>query len=656
MRQRVAEFIENIIWLCYLALAVITPLLFSTKNSELFEVPKMHFIYFAAVIIFFGTLLKFVIQEKIIIPPRLPIAAFLIFLMVQTFSTLISIDKFTSVFGYPSRLNGGLISQLAYFAIFGAALVNLNIQKVQRLLLAVVLTGAAVSVWGIPSHFGYDPSCFVLTGKFDASCWQAEFDPTIRIFSTLGQPNWLASYLVIIMPMAIAFALDSRLHRLRYFLGAIVLVLFTALLMTNSRAGMAGLAVGLAVFLLMIGFGKVKQNLRILGLFLAGFLILTFLFGGFLYLRFLAGFEKDMISHSSNNSNLTPQPVPAGGTESSEIRLIVWRGAWDVFKKRPILGFGPETFAYSYYLFRPLAHNQTTEWNFFYNKAHNEFLNYLANIGILGFFAYIGFLGSVILPLALILKKTEFVAIGAILAAIFGYHTAIFFGFSTAASQLLMFMLLACGLILGNDQKLKEIKINFGNILIKNIVLAAVIVLGLFCLIFAGKIYFADLLIARAQETLNLKSLLIYDNAISMFPAKHPFYLADSAYENALYAAESDNEEKITHLTTQADSKAQAAEDLAPNNLIVIRRAANTYLLLISIDEQYKEKALLAGQKIINLASHDPQSFLTLAKIQASSNEIAGAKKSLKTALDLKPNYLEAQEFLEQVGNRTVDK
>lgn len=637
-----------------MALAVITPLLFSTKNSELFEVPKMHFIYFAAVIIFFGTLLKFVIKEKITIPARLPIAAFLIFLIIQAFSTLTSIDKFTSVFGYPSRLNGGLVSQLAYFAIFGAALVNLNIQKAQRLLLTVVLAGAAVSVWGIPSHFGYDPSCFVLTGKFDAGCWQAEFDPTVRIFSTLGQPNWLASYLVIIMPVAIAFALDWGMHGLRYFFGGAVLILFTALLMTNSRAGIAGLAVGLIVFLLMAGFKKIRQNLRILGLLLAGFLILTFLFGGFLYLRFLAGFEKDRVSQSSSNSDLTSQSVPAGGTESSEIRLIVWGGALDVFKKRPILGWGPETFAYSYYLFRPLAHNQTTEWNFFYNKAHNEFLNYLANIGILGFIGYIGFLGSIIVPLARILKK-RLPETGAILAAIIGYHTAIFFGFSTAAPQLLMFMFLACGLILANNQKLKEIKINFGNILIKNIVLTAVIIFGLFCLIFAGKIYFADLLIARAQETPGSKSLLIYDNAISMFPAKHPFYLANAAYENALYAAESNDEEKIISLSKKAGSLAQAADNLAPDNLIVIRRVANTYLLLINIDEQYKEKAAFAGQKIINLAPHDPQSFLTLAKIQAGSNEIDEAKKNLKTALRLKPDYLEAQEFLEQVGNRTVD-
>jgi putative inorganic carbon (hco3(-)) transporter len=60
------------------------------------------------------------------------------------------------------------------------------------------------------------------------------------------------------------------------------------------------------------------------------------------------------------------------------------KGAWELTKKYPLFGSGVETFAYSYYNVRPVEHNLVTEWDFLYNKAHNEFLNYAATTGFVG--------------------------------------------------------------------------------------------------------------------------------------------------------------------------------------------------------------------------------------------------------------------------------
>jgi O-antigen ligase len=48
-----------------------------------------------------------------------------------------------------------------------------------------------------------------------------------------------------------------------------------------------------------------------------------------------------------------------------------------------------ETFAYSYYNFRPAQHNQLSEWDYLYNKAHNEFLNFLSTTGAFGLATYL---------------------------------------------------------------------------------------------------------------------------------------------------------------------------------------------------------------------------------------------------------------------------
>ena len=139
MTEKIAKFVDQTIWFSYLTVVVVTPLLFSTKNSELFEVPKMLFVYLAATVIFFLTLIKFVFNGKILIPKSLTLASLIVFVAIQVVSTLFSIDKFTSIFGYPTRLNGGLLSQFAYLVIFIGALINLNRKMAKQLIVATIV-------------------------------------------------------------------------------------------------------------------------------------------------------------------------------------------------------------------------------------------------------------------------------------------------------------------------------------------------------------------------------------------------------------------------------------------------------------------------------------------------------------------------------------
>ena len=81
--------------------------------------------------------------------------------------------------------------------------------------------------------------------------------------------------------------------------------------------------------------------------------------------------------------------IQLGGTESSKIRLIVWQGAIELFKRNPLFGTGVETYAYAYYNVKPMMHNLTSEWDCLYNKAHNEYLNYLATTGSFGLLSYL---------------------------------------------------------------------------------------------------------------------------------------------------------------------------------------------------------------------------------------------------------------------------
>lgn len=639
MQETSSKILNKIIWLIYLALATITPLIFSTQNSEVFEVPKMLFVYFGAVIILFATCLKFVQKGKITIPKNKVFLAFLAFITIQTLSTLFSIDKFTSVFGYPTRLNGGLLSQFAYLVLFAGALINISKDQAKKLIIASVISAFAVALWGIPSHFNLDPTCFVLIHRLTSSCWQIDFNPMLRIFSTLGQPNWLASYLVLILPVSAALFLSYKKTAPKIFFLVATAAIFLAFLLTNSRSGIFGLIVSALIFTALLGTRFLKKQLKILTPAAIALIIIFAIFGQSLIGRFSEIFTAN----------------GTGPTESSSIRIIVWQGAFKVFKHWPILGSGPETFAYSYYQFRPLAHNQTTEWNFYYNKAHNEFLNYLANTGILGFGAYLILIATSLIYLFRISTSKELetsLIAKATIASILGYLTTIFFGFSTVTSSLLLFLLI--GLVLTQITTEKDFyssKISFPNSASYYISLGAILLLGLFTLITSLQLYLADTYYARAKSTTNAaKQLISFNNAITIFPTGNPFYLTEFAFQL------SSSGTKNTDLLQQAADSANLAAKLAPDNLLVLRNVANSYSQLSNLDKSYGQKSLDLSKHLIDLAPTDPQSYLDLAKIQLTQNMDSDAKLSTQKALNLKKDYVEAQELLDQLNAKEYNK
>ena len=642
--DKISKIANRGIWYAYLALAVITPLLFSTRNSELFEVPKMLFVYLGAVIIATLTHLKFVSEKKHTYPANIVLISLAVLFLTQVASTFTSIDKFTSIYGYPSRLNGGVLSLFAYTIIL-TGVFNLTREKILTLLQTSIIAAVAVSLWGIPGHFGYDPNCFLLTGHLTSTCWQKEFDPTLRIFSTLGQPNWLASYLVLIIPTSIAHIFISKKRGARNFFIVSTIILLTALIFTNSRAGIAGFFISIIIFIFTIGLKNLKKYSRVaMPLFLVSLFI-------------IAAFSTSLIARTKEALGQTSSV----GTESGAIRLIVWRGAINVFKNNPVLGTGPETFAYSYYKVRPLEHNQTTEWNFFYNKAHNEFLNYLANTGTLGFSAYIFFLTAT----SITIFKISRVSLGvgphyedtstlakAVFASLIGYQITIFFGFSTVATQLLMFLLIASCLVLGKKENLKFMDLKFLNKNTQLVALALVIIIGVIGIIYVARIYTADIFYAKAKGFGDQKS---FDNAINLLPTKNPFYLAETAYTAASQIQETEDENQKTKLLEYAKAKADTADKYAPNNLLVLRRIANTYLLVSQIDQSFWQKSLDVSDRLIKLAPTDPQTYLTVAKIQTGVYHTEDAKKTLNTALQLKSDYPEAQDLLDQIENSTYN-
>ncbi|MBI3366653.1 hypothetical protein HY041_03440, partial [Candidatus Roizmanbacteria bacterium] len=198
----------------YYSLFFFTPLIMASITSELFEFNKMLFIYSIAVLVLFFWIIKIILHKKIILkktPFDIPL---LLFLGSQLIATVISIDTHTSLYGYYGRFNGGLFSIIAYLVLYFGFTTHFfgntnGFQIIEKVLKTSLLSSFLVILWGLPGKFGFDLSCFVFTGQLNNVCWTDQFHPELRMFSTLGQPNWLGAYLAIHFFIGLYFLLKA---------------------------------------------------------------------------------------------------------------------------------------------------------------------------------------------------------------------------------------------------------------------------------------------------------------------------------------------------------------------------------------------------------------------------------------------------------------
>ena len=437
-------------------------------TSELFEFNKMIYIYLITSSVLCVWIVRMVSQGKFLFkrtPFDIPIT---LFFLSQLLSTLFSIDMHTSIFGYYGRFNGGLLSLISYLILYYSFVELFDNKKeelsrcIKDILKISIISSTLVILWGLPGRIGYDLSCLVFSGKLNNACWTVQFDPAARMFSTLGQPNWLGAYLAITFFILLNYFFEAsdkkeiQSHYLSYF-GLIFLTL-SAIFFTNSRSTIVSVIASMGFVFLWILFRRknleqpfLKKKLLLL---LAGvvFCIVVFKTGINQIDRYLS-LPQPKAPAVVQTKEQTPSSFKV--SESIDIRKIVWKGALNLGFQYPLFGTGVETFAYSYYFVRPVEHNLTSEWDYLYNKAHNEYLNFFATTGVFGLVTYMLFIGVVIiLGLYWSYKSASLLQLSLLVAWI-TILISNFFGFSTTTINLYFYLIpaLLYGLEIVKDSK-----------------------------------------------------------------------------------------------------------------------------------------------------------------------------------------------------------
>jgi len=671
-------------------------------------------VYIFTLLITFSWLTKIIIYKKIIFKRTLLDIPLIIFFLTQLLSTLVSIDRRTSFLGYYSRFHGGLLSTFCYSLLYWAYVSNLGRKEVVRSVYFLLSSAFLVSIYSVFQHFGIDKNVWVQ-------------DVQSRVFSTLGQPNWLAAWLVALIPVQWAFYVSSKPKRKdekfsfrNYYLynwsnfferPLLSYFFFATLLYTKSRSGILAF---ITAFILFWGysFWLYKDNLKPFSLkfirLTVFFLILAFYIGTpwTIGLEMRLGQKANDLSQVTGNQPPTTLSAPAlevGGTESVEIRKIVWRGAIDVWKNYPVLGSGVETFAFSYYKFRPVEHNLTSEWDYLYNKAHNEYLNFLATTGSFGLLTYLLLIVVILYQfrekatlsgrgriepdmLSSFRRKLRAISAGrmsltlvkslitnrqlpinpknsksenskdyslfTIHCSLFAGFTSIlitnFFGFSVVPVAILFFLYPALSVGLQNESK-KVLKSKFGNL--SAIQKLGIIISGsitFFFLYSIGKYWYADILFAKGKTQSDSSN---YSLAVGNLQKATKLSPNEAIYWNELSQAEIEEAVKLTEdgdkviakrLALKAISDSDKAISLSSFNVNLKRDRASMFIKLSVFESPYLILARKTLEEAVSLAPTDAKLFYNLSLSYLRTGDTEKALQILQKTIKMKPDYKNA--------------
>lgn len=678
--------LKKILTFFYYLLFFGAPLVMFGKTSELFEFNKIIYIYFcsssiAAILLSYWLVYK--IRPITFSVIDIPLILFVLF---QFISALFSIDVHTSFFGYYGRFNGGFYSILAYVVIYYGFVFLLSLQNNPRLFMYRFLQISLLSsfltiLWSIPGKLGHDLSCLLFVGEFNNSCWTAQFNPSVRMFSTLGQPNWFGAFLAIHFFIALFFLLRDDVRTGKFVYKGIYFVYlifnFCSLLFTRSRSAIGSVGIGFVLFILYYGFTLIKSKQKIDKFLIALFIslvvaIVVFQTGidrvdKYLMLNTYTSFFSKTSSKQTPpvTSNQNRNFVVGGITDSLDIRKIVWKGALDLGKEYFLFGTGVETFAYSYYFVRPKEHNLTSEWDYLYNKAHNEYLNYFATTGVFGTVSYLAFIAMTLFLLVKAWKKAaKDKDLRLLFVVLFLSYVSIlitnFFGFSTTTINLLFYFTPAYPAFYLFHSSHKEVIQNKNKLHPNTINYVFVLIPYFFIFVFLSNYWISDIKYAMGDVYMKMND---YATATALFEQaleghyEHVYEdKLSNCYANLAFIASYQKEKDKTNQYIQKaqDYNSRSLQASSSNIIYLKTTAKNDYLFYqITFRKEYIESGLVALEKARILAPTDSKITYYLAtyysiifdeekNLPRKTIYSERALKSIDESIDQKPNSLDS--------------
>jgi O-antigen ligase len=275
-------------------------------------------------------------------------------------STLASVNPALSLGGSNWRY-WGLLTQLAAlgFAYLVAACCAGRPGRLHVLLRSIAASGLIVALYGIAQYFGWDPFLDARGYHVGEGIWAI-----VRPPSTLGHADYSANWLLFVVFAGAALAVSEQRTPWRWLAWTAAAAGSVAIVLSGTRAAIAGLLAG-ALFLILMSWWGRRFRLPYVALGLAIAAVAT------VFYLSPAGEKLRARVHWALEE-------PAGGA-----RILLWRDSLRMAAARWPAGYGPETFIATF------ARHQSEDLaraypDFYHESPHNIYLDVLVAQGVAG--------------------------------------------------------------------------------------------------------------------------------------------------------------------------------------------------------------------------------------------------------------------------------
>jgi O-antigen ligase len=285
-----------------------------------------------------------------------------IFPPMFAFLALICIQMLPGISAYRHATYSGLLLYIAYgLACFLITQTLTRTTHVRRLATAAVVYGTSMAMFAVLQSLSSAGKLYWLrTPRFGG--W---------IYGPYVNHNHYAGLMEMLLPVPLVFAF-SRYSRgkERWAAASAAAFMGATIFLSGSRGGMIAFAVQIAIFLGFLFRERTAGR--------AAFLLTTFLVVSLVSIAWIGG--SDVTARLSTISANKHSEI------AGDIRFKINRDTLHMFAQRPFLGWGLGTFETVYPQFRSFYTNDLVD------KAHNDYLQLLAETGVVGFAVMLWFL------------------------------------------------------------------------------------------------------------------------------------------------------------------------------------------------------------------------------------------------------------------------
>lgn len=359
--------ISRIMEIGIILVAVGCPLLFSIWSKNNFLLPKETYAE-SILIILFGIYLIKVVEDK-----KFHLVKSDLWYPLICFAGITLLSLIHSVSLYLSLLD--LAEFLSYFFILFLTLnfIRTYTQR-NRIFWALVAVCLISSTYAVFQFYNIEFKFWARQGGRG------------NIFSTFGNPNRYSGFVGAVIPAMVGYFLAVKGVR-RYILGFVIPLTYTGIMMTFTRGALLGVVVSLFCMLaVLIYFFKLrffKKYLKSTIYLLCVFIAITAIFS-----------TKNPINYTPRTVVERAASAAAGQETSVRQRLMIWQISLLMTKDNPIIGKGVGTYKYHYLwyqgkFFENPKNKDKLNLAVWAREAHNEYVQILAEMGMVGFFFWL---------------------------------------------------------------------------------------------------------------------------------------------------------------------------------------------------------------------------------------------------------------------------